>query len=287
MSLSRQVPLAPGAIRGLMRRSARFKAFMKHRRVQQLVKANRRRPMLAPTWRYFLAELFATGGARRYRLRETGATVVLRPGTRDTDILQEIFLGPGVYAPPPMVVERLARATPLHVLDLGGNIGLFGLYLCGRYEVEKLVSYEPDPTNTPLLQANIGSNGLASQWHLETDCISNRDGTVKFRSGLFADSLIVDAGPGIEVQCRDIFTLRGKFDLVKMDIEGSEWDVLADDRLRDFPSDVLVIEWHAAQCPFEAPRAAVVSRLREVGFEVEDVPRGEESEVAGMLWAWR
>jgi FkbM family methyltransferase len=268
-----------------MQRSAAFRALMKTAYVQRLVKANRRRMTVIPSWRYFLDELFAVHGERNYRLRGTGLAVTIRPGTRDTDILQEIFLGSGVYALPAAVADRIRQATSIHALDLGGNIGLFGLYLIARYPSAHVISYEPDPTNLQLLETNISTNQLENQWQIREACVSNHHGNVHFRSGLFADSNVVDDGPGVDVPCEDIFSLSDYFNIIKMDIEGSEWDILFDERLSALPSDILVLEWHAGACPVEHPHLAAVDHLRAAGFETVDMLR--DSETDGMLWAWR
>jgi len=268
-----------------MQRSASFRALMKTSCVQRLVKANRRRTAVTPGWRYFFDELFTVQGEHHYRLRDTGLAVTIRTGTRDADILQEIFFD-GVYALPATVAGRLRQTASIRALDLGGNIGLFGLYLIGCYPSAQVISYEPDPTNLKLLEANISVNQLEDQWQVREACVSNHNGSVRFRSGQFADSSIVSDGPGTDVSCEDIFSLSDRFSFIKMDIEGSEWDILFDERLPELPSDILVLEWHVDARLVEHPRLAAVNRLRATGFKTVDVSR-YDSETDGMLWAWR
>lgn len=272
-------------IRSLMRRSALFGALMKTALVQRLVMAVRRQTTVTPSRGYFLAELLAVKTARRYSLRGNPFTVALRPGTRDTDILQEIFYRDGVYTPPPALRDRLAAAKPLRGLDLGGNIGLFGIFLMGRYPGAQVLSYEPDPANLLLLNANIARNGLATRWRVVEACVSNFSGTVRFLAGRFADSSVVANGDGNPVRCDDVFALTERFDIIKMDIEGSEWDILADSRLGALPADTLVLEWHAAGCPDDDPLGAAVHHLEAAGFAVAHLPRASTTD--GMLWAWR
>ncbi|MEJ7785319.1 MAG: FkbM family methyltransferase [Solirubrobacteraceae bacterium] len=251
--------------------------------MRDVIETNRRRKLVDAPARFAIQELRATGRPTELRLVETGQRVLLRPGTRDTDILQEIFRGEGMYSPPEAVHAKL-RERSLRVLDLGGNIGLFGLDAFRRYDVGELVSFEPDPGNLPLLAANISHNGLDDRWLVRPDCVSNRAGTVRFEAGLFANSRVTpDANDGMAVPCIDFFEL-GPSDLVKVDIEGSEWEILFDERLPAVPTDVLVLEWHAAQCPSPDFAWAAHRCLQEAGFSVLDAERAVRS---GTLWAWR
>lgn len=92
-----------------------------------------------------------------YRLRGIG-WVQIRHRSRDTDILREIF-GPrsGGYRPPRPMMPLLRG--PIRVLDLGGNIGLFGMYAFARWQITSLTSLEPDPTNYGILANVVALNG--------------------------------------------------------------------------------------------------------------------------------
>jgi hypothetical protein len=72
-------------------------------------------------------------------------------------------------------------------------------------------------------------------------------------------------------------------DLLKMDIEGSEWPILADKRMRDLKSLVLVMEFHKAGCPSPPSAAAARSLLERAGFEVDLV--AENYWGHGLMWA--
>ena len=52
------------------------------------------------------------------------------------------------------------------------------------------------------------------------------------------------------VKSLDVFPYLAESDFVKMDIEGSEWQLIADRRFADVPAAVLVVEWHSEGCPY-------------------------------------
>jgi hypothetical protein len=83
----------------------------------------------------------------------------------------------------------------------------------------------------------------------------------------------------------DVLGRIARADLVKMDIEGAEWAILADARFREAPPRALVIEYHGEGCPGTDPRAEAERALRAAGMEVES--SAERRDGHGVLWAWR
>ena len=218
-----------------------------------------------------------------YRLRGTKAAVYLRRRTRDVDILAEIFTE-GSYEPPTHV-EALLRG-PLRILDLGANVGLFGLYALQRWPGSALVSFEPDPENYALLERTAASH---PRWRIHESAVSNDTEPIRFASGQYAEGRAAVAElSAITVPCADVFTFTGsqRFDLVKMDIEGGEWPILTDARLAQLPVRVLVMEWHEHRCPHPSPRVYACDLLAAAGFVHQ---RHEPGRFAsnGLLWAWR
>lgn len=173
------------------------------------------------------------------------------------------------YEPPPAVAERLALlGRPPRVLDLGGNIGMFAVWCREQWPEAQVVSVEPDPENLRLLHQTASSGGGIE---VVAACAGRSDGTVRFVAGKFTESHVADPDSieeTIEVPCVDIFPLAQSADLVKVDIEGSEWEILADPRLGALSTAVWVMEWHADQCPHPAPSAAARAALEGAGFDV-------------------
>ena len=74
-----------------------------------------------------------------------------------------------------------------------------------------------------------------------------------------------------------------KIDILKMDIEGSEYEILADERFADLDIGAIVMEWHTP--PGETRgKAWCDDRLRALGYEVEDIFNKPSY---GMMWARR
>jgi FkbM family methyltransferase len=229
-----------------------------------------------------------------YRLRGSGLRIFVRHQTLDVLVINEIFGGTGgqyAYDPPPALAALLAGERPLKVMDLGGNIGLFGAFALGRWPHAEIHSFEADPANARLLSRVVGANGLQSSWSVADVAVANYDGEMSFVAGLFGESHLASAsdepaeGAKVSVRTVDIFKQDHDVDLMKMDIEGGEWSILEDPRLPSLKADVIVLEWHARGCAEPDPRAAAARLLRAAGYgNVEEVEVGT---YAGVLWAWR
>jgi tRNA1(Val) A37 N6-methylase TrmN6 len=82
-------------------------------------------------------------------------TFAVRHRSRDTDVLTEML---SAYSPP-LTITLPATGT---MLDLGGNIGLLALWALERCPGCRVISYEPDPTNQPLLARTTHAAGSAT-----------------------------------------------------------------------------------------------------------------------------
>ena len=143
------------------------------------------------------------------------------------------------------------RPDPL-ILDCGSNIGMSVLYFKHVYPKARIICFEPDPAVLPYLQENVACNAL-SDVRLIHAALAAQEGTLAFYSDGKYSSCLAEHVPGdipegwtnYEVPCvrlRDYLTEPADF--VKMNIEGAEWEVLADseDRLRQVRE--MVIEYH-------------------------------------------
>jgi FkbM family methyltransferase len=209
-----------------------------------------------------------------YRLRN-GMTVSLRHRTEDMVIFSRLFWCK-IYDPPVEIRERLRQ--PLRVVDLGAHIGLFSAHLGPDASV---TAVEADPRNAEMLERMVAANGL--DWRVIRGYASNSAGRINFTGGR---SRLSKADPnGDPIDKVDVFPLFAGADLLKMDIEGGEWVILTDPRMREEGPPVLVMEWHSEGCTGSDARQAARDALEAAGytgFEFRDPP-GD----AGHLWAWR
>jgi FkbM family methyltransferase len=179
-----------------------------------------------------------------------------------------------------------AKRSP-RVLDLGANIGLFGAYVLSRWPGSSIESFEPDPANLRLLRRVVATNALAERWLVRGVAVADRDGEMGFAAGLFADAHLTSRAEERTsiVGVVDLFVQDHRVDLLKMDIEGGEWAILSDARLRTLAARALVLEWHAHGCPGSDGRDTAVRLLAGAGYDqFAEVERGREN---GLLWAWR
>src|SRR5207248_2149031 len=126
-----------------------------------------------------------------------------------------------------------ATPTPL-ILDCGSNIGVSILFFKAIYPRSTVVAFEPAPSSFALLQENITANRIAGvQLHpfaggaSETDVPffeSNVPGSPTASTNVHRSG----AGRTIVKQVRLSRFIDRDVDFLKLDVEGSESDVLAD-----------------------------------------------------------
>jgi FkbM family methyltransferase len=238
--------------------------------------------VLRPSPAFWIGE--ARGGTRSYEL-PSGQHVVVRHGTRDLEIIAEVLLAPHAYEPPPTLTSRLAG--PLRIVDLGANIGTFGAFALGRWDVRSMLSFEPDPANAAILRRTIALNHAERCWVARQEAVSNTSGAMSFVPGRFAESRRAEPGePGIEVRTIDLFGLEHDIDLLKIDIEGGEWAILSDPRMSDLRATVIVMEWHWRSAPHDDPHAAATQLITRAGYELH-AGRVDHRTGIGLLWACR
>lgn len=245
----------------------------------------------------FVARQFGPTRRAPYHLRRSDQVAIIRHRSRDVHMMNEIFGGTGgrlAYEPPSALRPVLDRNPAPKILDLGGNIGMFGLYALHRWPGGTVRSFEPDADSAVSLGATIAENRLEERWSFAASAVGNHAGTMAFRGGLSADSHLVDVEVGsgsvalegdVEVPVADLFGLGGHYDLMKMDIEGSEWSVLGDPRMTGLDVDLIVLEWHEQGCPAPDPRGHVVRLLREAGYG--ELHEASDLGTCGVFWARR
>jgi FkbM family methyltransferase len=240
--------------------------------------------IVKPARRFVLHELLGDHSLRLYRLASADIRVAIRHGTPDVVTLGEVFHNRD-YVPPPALETRLA--TTRSILDLGANVGLFAAFAAIRWPEARITAYEPDPANLLVLEQTIQVNGLSDSWTVVPAAAGARDGDIAFLAGEVSLSRVAASGtPGAtRVPIRDVLPAIADVDLVKIDIEGGEWEILADRRFRTSPPRVLVMEYHPYLCPAADTRSTAENSLREAGMLVQPIWHREDGH--GMLWAWR
>ena len=122
------------------------------------------------------------------------------------------------------------NATVTNVLDIGANIGLSAAYFKIKFPSAKILCYEPDENSFELLQKNVAEN----KWE-NIKCyraaVSDKDGFLYAAADVemaSVNSQFTTNGSNEKnkVPSKDIAViLQQNFDVIKMDIEGAEWEV--------------------------------------------------------------
>jgi FkbM family methyltransferase len=222
-------------------------------------------------------------------LSDTRLPVTVRCRTRDLDVLREIFVD-RAYAAPAEIDEILSSRGQPRIVDLGGNIGLFGLWTLGRWRSALIHSFEPDPDNLAILERNVADAQVGSRWTITRACAAPADGAVPFLAGQQPDSRILygaqPASGTPEVPAVDVFDHLQGADLLKIDIEGGEWPLLTDPRFGELAVPAIVLEYHSYNCPDPARSGETARSLLEgAGYTVVETDRHPLG--TGTLWAWK
>jgi FkbM family methyltransferase len=197
--------------------------------------------------------------------------VVVRPGTSDKQVFEQIFIG-----------REYRCLDDLEDLDLiidgGANVGYSSAYFLSRYPRAYVYAVEPDAGNFRQLVRNVRPYG-ESRYRLFQGAVWHEPTTLRFDSATtgrgFEWGRRVEAGDGADVEAIDIGTILRdsgfpRISLLKLDVEGAEEQIFAHGPEEWLPLvDNIVIELHgpAAQRVFfdaVAPYGFAISTCDEL-----------------------
>ncbi len=187
-----------------------------------------------------------------------GGRIAFREGATDALILYEL-LWREQYRRMADVVNLLDISVD-SILDGGANIGAFTLFAKRLYPAAKIVCVEPDPDNHSVLEHNLKLNGIddcvvldGAVWSecgplfLGGGCRHERERELSFFVQAEAAADAQKCTPGYSVQSLAEKYCAGRFNVVKLDVEGAEAQILRDeDSINALLSicDLLVLEIH-------------------------------------------
>lgn len=115
------------------------------------------------------------------------------------------------------------------IIDLGGNIGAFTCSVFDR--AKKVITFEPEDVNFEFLSSNVEKNKAKNVEIFKKAVVGNDDKTRDFYVGkvpYYYSFLVKHNRKRVPVECVNINEIMKKYKPTKMkiDIEGSEWEVL-------------------------------------------------------------
>jgi FkbM family methyltransferase len=196
----------------------------------------------------------------------------------------------------------------IQAIDCGANIGVSLLYVKIRAPHAQVMCFEPNPAARAVLEKNIEANGWKDDVRVFPFALGKERGVVEFfvtgevatsssgsvanyleKKGRALDSYIVD----VDILSRHI---GGKVDLLKIDIEGSEFDVLEELAAKDMFRSIATIqlEYHYIPGFFTRPLRDILTLLESVGFQTFVQANALAHQVINrdtahtyMVFAWR
>jgi len=169
------------------------------------------------------------------------------------------------------------RADDEVILDLGANVGIFTLYAARTAPQAKVFSVEPFPSTFRRLVATVRNHHLDSRVTCLNYAATGASGVRLMPGGQGPSQrqALVPAASmasGTEVMGKTIESMLEEnhllhVDLLKMDIEGSEYEVLLSTPPRVLSRiDRIALEYHGDSAPYS--RQQLFDHLEQAGFKV-------------------
>jgi FkbM family methyltransferase len=126
-------------------------------------------------------------------------------------------------------LRRLKHERIEHVIDIGANVGLFGLAARAAFPTATIHAYEPNPA----LEHNLLHQARGARFDVFLEAVGREAGRVRLdvneAESVHTSSHLDPAGTIPQVALRTaIERIGGSVDLLKMDCEGAEWEMLED-----------------------------------------------------------
>jgi FkbM family methyltransferase len=168
--------------------------------------------------------------------------------------------------------KALPGFRPTKILDLGANVGMAAAYFCANYPDAQIGCVEPDPRNLKLLEQTVAANVIDAT--VIAAAVSSVAGTLRLRMGADPTCSALETSPmhvlntSTEVAVTtvpEILAHMGwdRVDLVKIDIEGTEHELLGQNNEWLRRVDVIMLEIHPNTTP-----EAIQSFLHPYGFRL-------------------
>ncbi|MEO9307217.1 MAG: FkbM family methyltransferase [Nitrososphaera sp.] len=188
------------------------------------------------------------------------------------------------------------------IVDIGAMIGSFSLWAAQKFPASVVYCYEPDPESFEYLKKNIEASNLQNRIKSENFAVLDREGKsifYRYKKTPSCNSLIYNNAPGtvdtaisLQISTKpfsDILQKVGKIDFLKMDCEGSEFDILYSLKKPQLEKiQYLVLEYHDFDNDQQKNSIKLLQFLRDSGFAAQKIPTDvRKNKGAGYIYASR
>lgn len=171
------------------------------------------------------------------------------------------------------------------IFDVGANIGFYTVLLGKRYPNSRIFAFEPSSREFNLLEENVITNAISNA-NLFQIALSDRIG----KQDLFIDEInhgtnsLKARKVGSNAELVQLITIDHfveshkiqKVDLMKIDVEGSELEVLrgGSETILKYKPVIFIESWESFSKPYTAELSPVVSWLVKMDYEIFEHSQG-------------
>ena len=236
--------------------------------------------------RYLLWRAASRGEALEVGLADGRRLAMRPPPAKDLMTAYELLLA-GAYDPP----AELPDPRPVRTLvDVGANVGYSLVLFAAQFPEAQILAFEPHPAHLELVYRHVVANGLTDRVLVVGAAAAARDGLAYLTDREYESAVVAGPGPGrLPIRLRDFFgeveALGPRtIDLLKVDIEGGEYELIDDPRFERLDIRTIVLEWHNTP---DRPDGKSWCRDRLAGLGFELAAGALDYGTSGVLWGWR
>jgi FkbM family methyltransferase len=213
-------------------------------------------------------------GEVTYRLRN-GFLFSVPADTTDINPFTDIWFR-GVYDAPGIAFDQAKT-----VIDVGGHIGAFTLYVASHSPEARIYTLEPEPQSFAYLQKNVVQNNLADRVTCIQAGVGGQEGTMELHvvPGRGEGNSVYRAPEGSTTLSIDVVRLQDLFDrekiehcdILKMNAEGVEYEIFYGLPAEYFAKiSAIVMNYHVFVPHPDATPDKLRSHLEKHGFTVHE-----------------
>jgi len=208
-----------------------------------------------------------------------GKYTLLYPNKKEYHILKREIWNQDIY------YFDTDKDCPL-IVDIGSHIGISVIYFKALYPNSHILAFEPNPLSFEILEENVNSNGLdniqlinkaiSSDNSIKDFYIDNSNNQWYSNSSFLKNSWSgKESTKNIKVECTrldDYVKDINKIDMLKIDTEGSEYEILNSHKQILSKVNNISVEYH----PVKGSKIEKILTLLKQHFDIKILYEGEE-----------